>query len=394
MLEKELSAIIKTLQGRTIAEKDAIVLKDAIAKDIPRSIKNYLQGEAADALWHEAATLRHFQRLKGMERGGDKVTRSLFQGLALEYIFSRDQFQSALSDAVHFVGNFVCRPRSVLTHFLFKKSDAISSEELLIRLDRFSDYQYLITLLSAYVSREGISQLRRQECSAILEKLDDRVVKQHNARELATLAKPIFQFYLLARRDNRASIPIEPLLAFYDDKKLYILKEYVERICAIRKNTELTQEELAAIAEDLYLDDANAHKTNQSAMKASADKTLPDADPGPSADDVLEGEEISENDAARITRDPFMNAAVEQFPDIHTLIGEEQRARFVKTIFKKDPHFYDGIIASLNRTRTWKEASIQLHEFYETNGLDPFSQTVVEFTETIYNRYTSRKTSQ
>ncbi len=393
MLEKELSTIIKNLQGRTLAEKDAIVLKDVIAADIPRSIKNYLQAEVADALWHEAANLPHFRRLKGVEHGGDKVTRSLFHGLALECTFSRDQFQSALSDAVHFVGNFVCRPRSVLIHFLFKKSDTISSHQLLIRLDRFSDYQYLITLLSAYVSREGISELRRQECSAILQKLDDRIVKQHSARELAALAKPIFQFYLLSRNDNRPSIPIEPLLAFYDDKKLYILKEYIERICAIRKNTELTQEELAAIAEDLYLDGENATKIrgNQStiaptAMAPDAGQTTPDTD-------VLEGEEISEDDAARITHDPYMNAAAEQFPDIHTYIDEAQRNRFVKTIFKKDPHFYDGIIASLNRTRTWKEASIRLHEFYETNGLDPFSQTVVEFTETIYNRYTSRKTS-
>jgi len=394
MLEKELSAIIKTLQGRTIAENDTIVLKEVMGADIPRSIKNYIQGEVADALWLEAATLQHFQRVQGLARGGNKIVRSLFQTFALEFTFSRDQFQTALSDAVHFVGNFLCRPRSVLTHFLFKKSDTVSAEELFVRVDRFTEYQYLLTLLAAYVSREGIFQLRRHECSAILEKLDDRIVKQHNAVELAGLAKPIFQFYILARKDNRTSIPIEPLLAFYDDKKLYVLREYIERICAIRKNTELTQEELAAIAEDLYLDDGDEarKKENNSTAVASFATSMDDEQSQPSAD-VLEGEEISEVDAARITHDPFMNAAVEQFPDIHTLIAEDQRSRFVKTIFKKDPHFYDGIIASLNRTRSWKEASIQLHEFYETNGLDPFSQTVVEFTETIYNRYTSRKTS-
>jgi hypothetical protein len=38
---------------------------------------------------------------------------------------------------------------------------------------------------------------------------------------------------------------------------------------------------------------------------------------------------------------------------------------------------------------TWKEASAYLQQIYEINDLDPYAEDVVEFTDTIHQRYTA-----
>ncbi|HXX64632.1 MAG TPA: hypothetical protein VEO56_12625, partial [Bacteroidota bacterium] len=112
--------------------------------------------------------------------------------------------------------------------------------------------------------------------------IDDQIVKQHNARELALLAKPIFDFLLLRDTPPDVAIPIKPVLVFFEDKKMKILREYIESICRIRERSTITLDELTALVEDLYLghsESAPAEPPKEIALEQQAPAEAPQEAP-------------------------------------------------------------------------------------------------------------------
>jgi hypothetical protein len=73
--------------------------------------------------------------------------------------------------------------------------------------------------------------------------------------------------------------------------------------------------------------------------------------------------------------------------DLKTAIGEQQRSRFIRTIFQQDEGYYTVVMQTLNSMTTWQDASLYLQMFYQTSGLDPHLPDVVEFTDIIQLRY-------
>ncbi|MBM2846545.1 MAG: hypothetical protein HW407_1857, partial [Bacteroidetes bacterium] len=51
-----------------------------------------------------------------------------------------------------------------------------------------------------------------------------------------------------------------------------------------------------------------------------------------------------------------------------------------------------AVIAALNGISTWQEASAYLQELFQMNGLDPYADEVIAFTDAMQQRYMSGKT--
>jgi len=95
--------------------------------------------------------------------------------------------------------------------------------------------------------------VERQQFRSLVGSIDEQIIIQHNARELALLAKPIFDFVLLRDTPPDVAIPLKPILIFFEDKKMDILRNYIESICRVRDKADLTLDELTTLVEDLYL---------------------------------------------------------------------------------------------------------------------------------------------
>jgi hypothetical protein len=74
-------------------------------------------------------------------------------------------------------------------------------------------------------------------------------------------------------------------------------------------------------------------------------------------------------------------------PEIQKLIPSRSRTKFIRKLFKKDADYFNAVIAELNAAPTWQDASAYLRDFFELNKLDPFTETVVEFTDIVHSRY-------
>jgi hypothetical protein len=195
------------------------------------------------------------------------------------------------------------------------------------------------------------------------------------------LVKPLCDFLLLKNAGLDEPVPLAPILAFFDDKKLKILKEYVESICRLRDTTALSLNQLRQLVEDLesVKKEGNAEGKSEDDPAAEKGRATVEPVPVPPAFPAAVKEDVSPGVADR--------DGTASLPDLRSLIGEKQRHRFIRHVFNKDQAYFFGVIATLNTLHTWDEAAAYLKQVYFINRLDPFSGTVVEFTDLVQQRF-------
>jgi hypothetical protein len=231
------------------------------------------------------------------------------------------------------------------------------------------------------------------------------------------LTKPIFDFLASEGAVENPAIPLKPLLVFFEDKKMKILREYIEGICRIRNQGTLTLGDLTTLIEDLYLSrteepevhpraflptsppevslqEESEEMVASSAVSSSspASDTHEEGPPVPLEDSGMSSEAVLDRSLEQTPHTlpgPEIpgGARYERLPDLHGLIPEKDKARFVRKIFKKDRDYFDVIITSLNKISTWKEASLFLNRVFELNHLDPFADEVIAFTDAVQQRF-------
>ncbi len=498
MLEQETDTILRTLADGTIGTKEEITLNEALSGNLPRPIKSYLQAEVMEWLRDDLRSAPHFARAFDRTGGLGSLTKAFLRTLAEHYRFTREEYLGILENGVHFVENYLCRPRWTLDNFILENQQEVSPETVTIKLGYLSDYAYFRELLERFAhGREG-KLIAADELRSVIATIDDQVVKQHSARELALLTKPIFEFLLLHEEPAEGTIPAAALLVFFEDKKMSILKEYVESICHIRNQSALSLEQLSSLIEDLRLGvsppppepseplaaappaeqepvpeqhpveepapeppetgrhpasptewegfsqvlppvETTPPETRQPeppqpvSFEAEKPTPAPEEAPqpsepvpelslhaGPPASEEVPGvpepvEDLfpptqpgppeplpslpqdapeppsreKQNIPLSLTFAGLKGPAQEQHahPDLNRIIPDDLRERFLKKIFRRDAKYYAGVISALNKTRSWKEASMYLNRLYQVNKFDPFQKEIVEFTDAVQKRF-------
>jgi hypothetical protein len=554
MLEQETDSILAALRARTIGDRETILLREVLDAEIPRGIKTYIQAETTRTLEGELFASPRFSRVDRHDPGVRRHEQAFITSMSALYSFPRREYLSILENAVHFLENFLCRPQWTIENFVFESGGRMSAQEVVAKLDCTVDYAYFKMLIQKILRRRGNRDISAEEFRRILVRIDDQIVKQHNARELALLAKPIFDFLLLRDTPPDVSIPLKPILIFFEDKKMTILRDYIESICSIRQRSEITLDELTTLVEDLYLGQTPTPPAPRPEAKAPVETEVPiepaapveaevpveaeppvnaetpveaevpveaeppvnaetpveaeapvEAEPPVNAETPVEAEAPVEAESPAEAEAPAETAAPSETPerleaelpptetrevteleepnalpsatpptpeefhtyeptidiqapsifeylteepdgreeeppqeeprprrppppqresplprspdsprrsvpvppripesyerlfqgsepppglaDLRDLIQGHTRSRFVKRLFNRDEARYEGVIASLNNSVTWREASLLLNKLYMSIGLDPFDPDVVEFTDAIHRRY-------
>ncbi|MEW6510765.1 MAG: hypothetical protein AB1428_07365 [Bacteroidota bacterium] len=445
MLERETDTILAELTARTIGTRTEARLREVLEADIPRGVKAYMQEETVRWLARDLASSPNFARIDRETVGVDRLSRSFLRTMAEGYVYHRGEFLTLLENAVLFLENYLCRPQWTIENYVFESGDRLPLGTISDKLTCAVEFGYFKTLIEKIARMRGWSEIGREDFRSLLIAIDDQVVKQHDARELALLAKPIFDFILLRDSPPDAEIPLKPLLVFFDDKKMKILRDYIESICRIRERERITLDELTALVEDLYLGQGESKPATEitdepAEMEGRRGEGIPmerldDAPPpAPAIFDYLAGdpnglmEDTAEEPATKDRRgregapsdrpegkgvpperptsgspgrrSPALSltfAGLEGSPptelaDLNHTIQGHQRSRFVKRLFGRDEERYNEAIASLNGARTWKDAATMLHRLYTEAGLDPFDADVVAFTDAVHQRYRNPET--
>lgn len=409
-LEQETDAILRILAERTIGDNDGCRLESLMQAEVPQGIKNFFRAEIRRKLGGDLTKSSWFSGIQQSDGGAARIAQTLVVSLTDAYQFPRGEFLDTLDLAVHFVANYLCRPQWTLENFLFDQGPRIPLTALSDGLAYVADYRYLGELALRSLQRRGQSEVGREEFQLLIGKIDEEVVRQHNARELASLTRPLFQFFQIPESQPGGAIPIEALLVFFEDKRLRILKEYISGMCHLRNRAHVTFEELTHMIEDLFAGKTASHPTalprvadgsreveppssvspGTSVPVQEPEAPSPEVPPSPvNAPTVSSGEPQKVNIALSLTFAGLKGGVIARpsLPEIRTLIQPEQRDRFVTHIFKGDAAHYAGALVMLDALKTWRDADAFLRELYRSNILDPGSGEAIEFSDIIRRRY-------
>ena len=396
MLERETDLIIQTIIARTIGSKESITLREFLEADVPAGIKVYTAAEVTHWLTRDLQASPSFARLDRTSSIASQLSKSFLRALALSYVFPRQELLTMVDNAVHFLENFLCRPQWTLEHFMFEQKNVMPVDIVCSKLEYVVEYTYFKKLLERVLRQRGREEVTSGDFRELLMKIDDQVVKQHNPRELAQLLKPMFDFLHLSAAPLDAPIPLKPILVFFDDKKMKILREYIEEICRVREKSEISQHELTGLIEDLYLGQPDQASETPAPAVPPPPPSPPERESQerPTAETAARADRSTQNIALSLTFSGMQESKSPPpppLPDLNEFIPAEQRATFIRKIFRKDEEYYTGIIASLNGFRTWKDATQYLTQLFEINGLDPYAPEVVEFTDAVQRRFQTEK---
>jgi hypothetical protein len=375
-LEHMTDSIIRILAERTIGERESCRLEVLMGADAPQGVKAFFKAELRRRLEEDLQKSTWFTGLRQSDAGTARVAQTLVGSLTDAYRFTRQEFLDTLDLAVHFVANYLCRPRWTLENFLFDRAPRISVDGLVEGLSFVADFRYLGELALRSLQRRGLRDISREEFQVLVQKIDEEVIRQHNARELASLARPLFAFFQIPGTQPDGAIPVEALLVFYEDKKLRILKEYIRGICHLRNRTEVTLEELTRVVEDF------------SAGAPAGVPPEPEASAPPAADHTVPtGGGSKVNIALMLTGLRESVVVRSALPEIDALILPEQRSRFIAQVFKGDAAHYAGALVMLDSFKTWRDAETYLEDLCRMNHLDPHTGDAREFSDTVRRRY-------
>ncbi len=415
IFESEIENIIRSVRSRTIGESDSITLGELLATNIHTGIKAYFRAEVEKLL----------QREREKEVRSKKFPYSLPEVMRLQeqidlhlqhrYEFDQKDFDALLDEAVHFQFNYLCRPQFTLMNFLFENRRRIPTAEIERKLQYCVDYTYYREIIRRYIVDHGLTKITYEEFQSLLEKIDYEIINRHSSWELARMLKALFAFvdaglHEPRKDDGDPKLPINAAVVFFEDKKLFDMKERLEQERDKRKVLEITIPELANIVEKVRtsndeavaaIEEKPARKQTRARKKAVIEpvKDMPPAQTKPPVLRVVEREQdlfqpaSGSNERREI---PVAGAMSEERSEIgqkrqeeveegiHTAFSPPETKRFVKNLFMKDDVAFREALDTLNIIATWEEASVYLDQLFIGNDIDPFSEEAIAFTDKVY----------
>jgi hypothetical protein len=447
----DIDELLRRFTDRTIGADAELPMARIVQAPIPAGVKAYLRAHLRERLRDELGRNESFSRVRTLSPSAARLEHLFIEHAADAYVYGREAFQADLENAVHFTENYVCRPRWTLTSFLFHANDTVPVEELFAKLEYVTDYVYLPQLLRRTLATRETEAIDRAACAELIRKVDAAVVHEHAPRELAALARPMFDFFSTCDPGGNQEIPVRPVLLFFEDKELDSLKDYISGICHFRNRECITSEELADLCDDFLTGGKDVTPVSEivelpaeepivaipavagepSGESSPLEETVvvdgengvdavPDGDPDTEIREAplaTAGGAPGEPGRELFISDPGMDVQAPafapgtiaplapeeeveeqlelplappppvEFPDLTHSITPEQRKRFIAVLFDRDAYFYDLVIARLNEMRGWHHAAGYVRELFEINSIDPFRDEAIEFTDIIQQRF-------
>lgn len=404
MTETAASPLFGQVVARTIGEREQIAMREVLAADVPDGIRAHLRASMLRSLQGELDASAHIGPLLRAPGPAGRILRHTLGVVLPDVVLRRSQYLSLLVEAVRFHESMVVRPRATLvTHLAHAGGAPPAGADIEAKLDAVGEYPYLTHLLRRTLARHPSAARSAEGIRALIDRLDDEVVRRHTPLELARLAGSVFALYERGVA-GEPRCPVEPIAAFFDDKRMGLLARSIEQICSMRGQRTLSREELAGILVDLHRAASatdgpagaqpEAEGTAEPEAEASRQEPAPPArkadEPPPGAGRPAPAESAAPPEPSPDADEPPLEPAAtppHTVPGVETLVDPELRREVVRKLFQRDEAYYESIVLALNRLRTWEETTGYLASIFEINHLDPRSPVVAAFIDAIQGRF-------
>jgi hypothetical protein len=255
MFNYETEHIIRKIQKSVLGKEDTVSLRAILSAPIHNAIKVYFRA----SLYNRQTSGK---RLRTDDTSDiQKIKTQVDLLLPSNYVFDQDTFTSLLTDAVHFIFNYLCRPRWTMKEFFFQMTQTVGVSDLKQGFLYFSAYDYYPTLLLRYLHKNNMTTIDKDTFDELTLRIDSIVLKDSTADDYIKLLEPLADFVNYGRDEENPAIPEHALALFFGDKGLTTLRYAFESAVKKRNIEELTLESLRDLLESISEEELTVEET-------------------------------------------------------------------------------------------------------------------------------------
>lgn len=291
MFEREIQRA-KELLTQRMAAASQYVYWDEIRRraDISVFYRNFFGAEAQwwvfDRQMQRAADPRFDYQTEHLSRLAGELDQSLMESAR----FDHQDLNATIDLAVKTRFNYVLRPRTTLKWFVFRGEPTKPLSEIVLRMDYFLEYDYLLDGVRRWVNEkqqekiaEKFSEKYNAEKSAesgakpdsvrpyapnvglisvlefdrVLQGVDNDVILEYSPEEFTDLLTPLFEMFDeihaadRALQQHRGKVPTPALIIFLDDKGIFRIAQELEELMKTRGLRYVGQREFMHVLNDI-----------------------------------------------------------------------------------------------------------------------------------------------
>ncbi len=255
MFEREIHTEVHRLLQQLNPSTPFLALRSALElleAEVPYSC--YLR---AEALWrlHEERLLRQRHPYFDYTAPAIHALLQRLDELLLQHArFPVQELRSLVEAAVKVRLNFLCRPRITLKWFVFRGEPLQPVADVLLRLEYFSDYPYLLDGLRRQLQSMATAPthlLSVWEFERLVQQVDS-VVLDFTPSQFLQLLQPLEAFFTATNPEARPGyLPTAALIVFLDDKGIRFLAHELEHVLRQQRLRWISHEHFLAIVDRL-----------------------------------------------------------------------------------------------------------------------------------------------
>lgn len=373
--------------------------------------------------------------------------RALEAALAAHVHIPRDEWAEKLDRAVHEVTSYLVRPTQTLVDFVFQEENGPLPVSIIQRrMAYFGAYTYLREVVRAYTEQKGIRELDQSRFETLLTQSDHRMTSDYGPEEWLRLLGPLFEFTGLVQRNSTPGIPVEILMAFFEEKGAESVGHRIRIFYQQNGSTFIDEQGLRSILEAIKEDRGQKEVFKPEVEKPQVKPLAPSAPPvqseaipravplwqqfqrgasqkspvgrsepasrpapsslprrnavpdhpAPEATSVPLWMQYSKAREPEKTRtDPSPQGPEKSRSDLYArersvlgIMGPRNREMFIENLFSGNAKEYLRVLALLDNASSWSEASkIIAEEVFRKHQVNIYSEPAVTFTNALEAKF-------
>lgn len=256
MFQVEIDQLTSKLFRQIHTGSEYVLLQEILNSElIEDGTKNYLRAEIEWWIYKEREYKTTVLDLHDSTASINQLFNTLDEVFRERARFSIHDLRALLHQFVSARLNFLCRPRETLKQFVFRNKQSCSLEEILLRINYFSEYAYLNDGIRSWFfqldhTRKDNVFLTKEQFQSLIASIDDSVLlaDDFSPQSFVELLTPLFEFFDVASSYiPPRSVPIETLILFLDDKEIVPIAKLLTDLYHTQKIKFVTKSKLISI---------------------------------------------------------------------------------------------------------------------------------------------------
>ena len=231
MFEKKIAHETETLLQLATEDNGKTYLPDLLENNfLPSSLKKYVSSEIDWWIYEERIQKQLHPNFDTEKPEIIEIFDKLDDLYRKYAVFNYKKLEKLVKSYISVRLNYLIRPRNTLSWFIFRGEPTKPRKEVLMRLDHFTDYPYLLEeLRRAYSDGNDDDLVTVSDFGRAIDEIDNDHIYALSPVDFISLLDPLYEFFGDGESGD-LEIPVEALIIFLDDKGISPMARSLEKL--------------------------------------------------------------------------------------------------------------------------------------------------------------------